>query len=104
MFPDKINERSNNLFLQICKPVHDDTILKQKAYMNLTGRFPHILSRGTSYFLVMYDFDTNAILIEPLRTRQAGKIIKAFKNVQIGLQKKWSYLKSSLWIMNVQGI
>jgi hypothetical protein len=44
------------------------------AYADLTGRFPTISARGNQYILVVYDFDSNAILTEPLKSRQAGEI------------------------------
>ena len=82
----KLNERTNNLFLQICTP-HDNILLKQKAYMDSTGRFPHQSSRGASYLFVLYNYDTNAILIEPLKSRQAGEFTKAFKKCSSQLAK-----------------
>ena len=49
----KIITRTNSLFIQVCQPVHDNNPLKQKVYMDLTGKFPHKLSRGNSYPFVM---------------------------------------------------
>ena len=46
-----------------------------KTYQDLTGRFPHKSSRGNEYLMVAYDFDSNAILAEPLKSRR-GKEIK----------------------------
>ena len=46
-----------------------------KAYGDLTGRFPYVSSRGNQYFLVVYDYDSNAILVEVLKSR-SGKEIK----------------------------
>ena len=40
---------------------------KKRAYIDLTGRFPHKSSRGNSYIFLMYDYETNSILIEPLK-------------------------------------
>ena len=39
---------------------------KHKGYMDLTGRFPHKSSSGNEYILVVYDYDSNAILAEAL--------------------------------------
>ena len=50
---------------------------KNTAYGDLTGRFPHKSSRGNQYLLVIYDYDSNAILAEPLKTRSAGEITNA---------------------------
>ena len=61
---------------------------KQKSYCDLTGRFPYKSSRGTQYLFVMYDYDSNAILFEGLKTRQAGEINKAFNACYCKLTKK----------------
>ena len=39
---------------------------KNVAYTDLTGRFPYRSSRGNEYILVLYHYDGNAILLEPL--------------------------------------
>ena len=38
-----------------------------KAYMDSTGRFPHKSTRGNEYVMVVYDYDSNAILVEALK-------------------------------------
>ena len=45
-----------------------------KAYGDLTGRFPYISARGNQYFLTVYDYDNNAILVETLKSRTATDI------------------------------
>ena len=35
--------------------------MTEKGYADLTGRFPHKSARGAQYFLVVYDYDSNAI-------------------------------------------
>ena len=59
----------------------------KKAYMDLPGRFPHKSSRGHEYLLVVYDYDSNAILVEPLPSRQAAVINKAWKKIHTKLRK-----------------
>ena len=60
------NERTNLL------PVH------RKIYSDQTGAFPYKSSRGNQYLLVMYDYDSNAIVFEPLKTRQSKAMVQAF--------------------------
>jgi hypothetical protein len=43
---------------------------RNTAYQDLTGRFPHTSSRGNQYILVVYDYDSNAILHNPLKNKQ----------------------------------
>ena len=47
---------------------------KDKAYMDLTGRFPYCSSRGNEYVLISYHYDANAIQGIPLPNRQAATI------------------------------
>ena len=61
---------------------------KNTAYGDLTGRFPHKLSQGNQYLLVIYDYDSNAILAEPLKTRSAGEITKAWIKIHDKLAKQ----------------
>ena len=56
--------------------------------MDLTGRFPHKSSRGNCYLFVLYDYDTNTILFEPLKTRQAKEITMAYTKFIDKLAKK----------------
>jgi hypothetical protein len=45
-----------------------------KVYTDQTGAFPTTSSNGNKYMLVMYHYDTNAILVEPLKTRHGNEI------------------------------
>ena len=40
---------------------------KSMGYMNLTGRFPYCSSRGNDYIMVVYNYDGNQILKEPVK-------------------------------------
>lgn len=44
---------------------------KNVVYADLTGRFPHKSTRSNQYLLVVYDYDSNVILFNPSKTRQA---------------------------------
>ena len=70
----------------------------KKGYMDLCGRFPHRSSRGSEYILVLYDYDSNAILVEALRSRQAGEITRAWKVLHNRLLKRHS--SPNLYIMD----
>ena len=52
---------------------------KELSYGDLTGSFPVTSSRGHKYLYVLYDFDSNAILVHPLKTRQAAEIANAWE-------------------------
>lgn len=44
--------------------------IKYTAYSDLTGQFPHVLSRDNTCLLTLYAYDANAILIGSLKTQQ----------------------------------
>ena len=52
---------------------------KEMSYGDLTGAFPYTSSRGYKYLYVMYDHDSNGILVEPLKNRNATTIVTAWK-------------------------
>ena len=54
---------------------------KEKTYSDQTGRFPHRSSRGNEYVMVMYDYDSNAILVTALKNRQAKTIADAWESL-----------------------
>ena len=50
-----------------------------QGYTDITGRFPRQLSRGNQYLLLVYDYNSNGILVEPLKSRQAAEITRGWK-------------------------
>jgi hypothetical protein len=66
------NEITNLLFATI------DTTTG-KIYTDQTGRFPVTSSQGNQYILVLYDYDTNSILTEPLKNRTGTEILRTYQ-------------------------
>jgi hypothetical protein len=58
-----------------------DKIYTGKIYTDQTGHFPVTSSQGNKYVLVLYEYDTNAILTEALHNRTATKILRAYKKL-----------------------
>ena len=52
-----------------------------KAYSDQTGRFPYTSSRGNQYLMIIYDYDSNAILQEPLKNRTASELSRAWTKI-----------------------
>ena len=50
-----------------------------QTYMDLTGKFVVASSTGNNYILIIYDYDSNAILAIPLKNRRAESILQAYK-------------------------
>ena len=48
-------------------------------HTDLTGRFPVTSKRGNKYILLLYDYDTNAILQEPMKSRNDTEMIHAYQ-------------------------
>ena len=42
---------------------------REFSYGDITGAFPFKSSRGNQYLYILYDFDSNAILVEPMKSR-----------------------------------
>ena len=52
-----------------------------KVYTDQTGRFPHASSRGYKYIFILYSYDANAILAEPIKSRAAQDILSAYQKL-----------------------
>jgi hypothetical protein len=53
--------------------------LKGMISSDLTGRFPYTSSRGMTYLFILYDYDSNAILASPIKSRSAEDIVVGYK-------------------------
>ena len=62
---DNPNITTNEIMATIT-PYH----FTNKAYGDLPGKFPFSSSRGSQYFLVIYHYDSNAILVRILKIEQ----------------------------------
>jgi hypothetical protein len=63
-----------------------------KSYSDLTGRFPSISTTGNLYVLVLYTYDDNTILVEPLPRRSDAEQLKAYTKI-LNRASKGSELK-----------
>lgn len=72
--PDPLSPKTLNCFSIIIDINNSNT-----GFIDLTGRFPYRSSRGYQYLLLLYDYDSNAILVEPLKNRTANSIIKSLE-------------------------
>jgi hypothetical protein len=52
---------------------------KRLMYTNQTGRFPKKSSCSNQYIMVLIEIDSNAILVEVMKNRTAGKMIRAYQ-------------------------
>lgn len=49
-----------------------------QVYTDQTGRFPAISARGNQYVMVLYDYDSNAILTEPMSSCHEHELVRAY--------------------------
>ena len=48
------------------------------TYLDQTGKFPFKSSRGYKYIMILYEYDSNAILARPFKTRQAKELVETW--------------------------
>ena len=89
--------RTNNI-MALVVPFRE----RNTTYSDQTGRFPHISSRGNAYLLIVYDYDSNAILVEPLKSRAAAGIKNAWLKINTFLESRGRKPDLHILIMNVQ--
>jgi hypothetical protein len=73
--------------------VYAATIDAGQIYTDQTGRFPVVSSKGNNYIMIVYDYDSNVILSQPIKDRTAPELLKAFQvmeqeSVATGLKPK----------------
>jgi hypothetical protein len=57
-----------------------------QIHSDLTGRFPTTSAKGKKYVLVVYDYDTNNVLKEPMKNRGDQEMVRAYnKFIQEGV-------------------
>ena len=69
-----------------------------KAYLDLTGRFPYCSSRGNQYILIGYHYDSNTILGVPLKNRQATTITIGWNTLNDKLKQAGE--KVNIWVLD----
>jgi hypothetical protein len=59
--------------------VYAATIDAGQIYTDQTGRFPVVSSNGNKYIMILYGYESNAILAQPIKDRTAPELLKAFQ-------------------------
>jgi hypothetical protein len=68
--------------------VYAATIDARQIYTDQTGRFPVVSSKGNKCIMVLYDYDSNAILAKPIKNSTAPELLKAFQFMEQELVAK----------------
>jgi hypothetical protein len=59
--------------------IYAATIDEGQIYTDQTGRFPVVSSKGNKYIMILYSYDSNAILAQPIKDRTAPELLKDFQ-------------------------
>jgi hypothetical protein len=59
--------------------IYSATIDPGQTYTNQTGIFPVVSSKGNKYIMILYDYDSTAILTQPIKDRTAPELLRAFQ-------------------------
>jgi hypothetical protein len=59
--------------------VYAATIDAGQIYTDKTGRLPVVSSKGNKYIIILYDYDSNAILAQPIKDRTSPELLRAFQ-------------------------
>jgi hypothetical protein len=59
--------------------VYAATIDAGQIYTDQTCRFPVVSSNGNTHIMILYDYDSNAILEQLIKDRTAPELLKAFQ-------------------------
>jgi hypothetical protein len=79
--PPEPKTRTNWVYMQ---PIE----VTGKIFSNQTGRFPLTSSRGNKYIMIVYDYDSNAILAEPLKSRSENELLRAYTKIHDELSSR----------------
>jgi Reverse transcriptase (RNA-dependent DNA polymerase) len=78
--PVQDETRSHHCYLAISEP-------RNLVYSDQTGRFPIPSSTGNNYLMIAYDYDSNMILLRPMKDRSAASLTAAIASVHDTLSK-----------------
>ena len=68
-------EENNNFVFSAKGIANPDT---GNIYTDLNGRFPVPSNRAMQYMLILYAYDTNTILVDPIKTRSDAYMLHAY--------------------------
>ena len=72
--------------------------MTSKIFSDQTGRFPKTSSKGAKYVMIVYDYDSNAILAEALKSRAAHELLRAMTVIHEYLKQRG--LRPSIQILD----
>ena len=64
--------------------------VRETIFSDQTGKYPKRSQRGNKYIMVMVEIDSNAILVEPMKSRKDEEMIRAYDALLARLQQAGS--------------
>ena len=61
--------------------------VRKTMFSDQTGQFPTRSQQGNKYIMVMVEIDSNAILIEPMKSRKDDEMIRAYNALLLRLKR-----------------
>ena len=61
--------------------------VRNTVFSDQTGQFPTRSSRGNKYIMVMVEIDSNAILVEPLKSRKDAELTRSYRTLMMRLKR-----------------
>ena len=84
-------EQANNVNALRGKKVQDIYVktydVRETIFSDQTGQFPTRSQRGNKYIMVMVEIDSNAILVEPMKSRKDAEMIRAYSALVTRLKR-----------------
>ena len=68
--------KTNDVFIAFLSADTDGTV-----YTDLTGKFPITSRAGNKYVLVLYHYDSNAIIFRPMQNRTDAEAVRVYTNM-----------------------
>jgi hypothetical protein len=75
----QVYKKSNTIMMKVMQLDVDGEGKKRMIYTDGTGRFPKQSGTGQNYIMVLAEIDSNAILVEGMKNRSAGEMVRAYK-------------------------
>jgi hypothetical protein len=61
--------------------------VRETIFSDQTGQFPTQSQKGNKYIMVMVEIDSNAILVEPMKSRKDAEMIRAYDTLVLRLRR-----------------
>lgn len=75
--------------------------VRETIFSDQTGKYPTTSQRGNKYIMVLVEIDSNAILVEPMKSRNDSEMIRAYdaivqRLIQAGMQPRKHVLDNEI--------